>query len=161
MKCFLAQEVHIYATNILTGPSEWFNPYLHACSDTVQRQVHWVETFRGLLCLGFGHPTLSIINMLSESKFPFIPEQPHLNSPEQTPTSKIKIPREMENAKARTHSHFRYFQGRNTNSEFPICRSNGSLRQIEMRPRLPISLHSEQNAPCFPNWTLSTKSISE
>lgn len=117
--------------------------------------------FGGLLCPDFDHSTLLLISTVSELKFPLIPEQPHLNSPEQAQISKIKIPREIENVKARTHSHFRYFQGRNTNSEFPICYSNGSLRQIEMRPWLPIFLHSEQNAPCFPNRTHSTKSISE
>lgn len=134
MKCFLAEVAQVHATNILTGTNEWFNPYIYTGSDTVQRQVHRARDFGGLLCPDFDHSTLLLISTVSELKFPLIPEQPHLNSPEQTQISKIKIPREIENVKARTHSHFRYFQGRNTNSEFPICYSNGSLRQIEMRP---------------------------
>lgn len=93
-----------------------------------------LEACGRLLCLGSDRFPHSLTNMLTESKFPLIPEQPHLNSPEQTRISEIKIPREMENVKARDRSHFGYFQGRNANSEFPICRGNGSLRQIEMRP---------------------------
>lgn len=123
-------------------------------SDRIQRQTHGagglqkdplsvsnsadpcmgLEAFRRTLCkrlcLHFNHSAHFPVHIiiLSELKFASIPEQPQMNSPEQTQISKIKIPRKMENVKARTRSHFSSFQGRDTNSEVPICCSDGSLR---------------------------------